>query len=101
MIRIFTTFFLSLTLISQDQNIFYKDADIKTFAEDIALLSDKTIILQTFHAQETSTLPSSLPQKLTPWRSGHAGSESEVHNLEILHPRPKLRKTNRTYIIYV
>ena len=45
MIRIFTTFFLSLTLISQDQNIFYKDADIKTFAEDIALLSDKTIIL--------------------------------------------------------
>lgn len=45
MIRIFITFFLSLTLMSQDQNIFYKDADIKTFAEDIALLSDKTIIL--------------------------------------------------------
>jgi len=45
MIRIITTFFLSLTLVSQEQNIFYKDADIKTFAEDIALLSDKTIIL--------------------------------------------------------
>jgi len=36
---------LSLTLTAQDQNIFYKDADIKTFAQDIALLTDKTIIL--------------------------------------------------------
>ena len=33
---------LSLTLTAQDQNIFYKDADIKTFAQDIALLTDKT-----------------------------------------------------------
>tara|TARA_B100000073_G_scaffold106943_1_gene85903 strand:+ start:7998 stop:9782 length:1785 start_codon:yes stop_codon:yes gene_type:complete len=32
-------------LSAQDQNIFYKDADIKTFAQDIALLTDKTIIL--------------------------------------------------------
>ena len=30
---------------AQEQNIFYKDADIKTFAQDIALLTDKTIIL--------------------------------------------------------
>ena len=30
---------------SQEQNIFYKDADVKVFAEDIALLVDKTIIL--------------------------------------------------------
>ena len=30
---------------AQDQNIFYKDADIKIFAQDIALLTDKTIIL--------------------------------------------------------
>ena len=36
---------LSLMLTAQDQNIFYKDADIKTFAQDIALLTDKTIIL--------------------------------------------------------
>ena len=36
---------LSLSLAGQDQNIFYKDADIKTFAQDIALLTDKTIIL--------------------------------------------------------
>ena len=39
------TVLLSLSLASQDQNIFYKDADIKTFAQDIALLTDKTIIL--------------------------------------------------------
>ena len=30
---------------AQEQNIFYKDADIKTFVQDIALLTDKTIIL--------------------------------------------------------
>ncbi len=39
------TALLSLSLLAQDQNIFYKDADIKTFAQDIALLTDKTIIL--------------------------------------------------------
>ena len=39
------TALLSLSLVSQEQNIFYKDADIKTFAQDIALLTDKTIIL--------------------------------------------------------
>ena len=39
------TALLSLSLVAQDQNIFYKDADIKTFAQDIALLTDKTIIL--------------------------------------------------------
>ncbi len=39
------TVLLSLSLASQDQNIFYKDADIKTFAQDIALLTEKTIIL--------------------------------------------------------
>ena len=39
------TVLLSLSLAAQDQNIFYKDADIKTFAQDIALLTDKTIIL--------------------------------------------------------
>ena len=38
------TALLSLSLVAQDQNIFYKDADIKTFAQDIALLTDKTII---------------------------------------------------------
>ena len=38
---LFCSFFAS----SQEQNIFYKDADIKTFAQDIALLTDKTIIL--------------------------------------------------------
>ena len=43
--RLIITVFLSLTLTAQDQNIFYKDADIKTFAQDIALLTDKTIIL--------------------------------------------------------
>ena len=36
---------LTLTLVGQDQNIFYKDADIKTFSQDIALLTDKTVIL--------------------------------------------------------
>ena len=39
------TALLSLSLVAQDQNIFYKDADIKTYAQDIALLTDKTIIL--------------------------------------------------------
>ncbi len=39
------TALLSLSLTAQEQNIFYKDADIKTFAQDIALLTDKTIIL--------------------------------------------------------
>ncbi len=43
--RLILPVFLSLTLYAQDQNIFYKDADIKTFAQDIALLTDKTIIL--------------------------------------------------------
>ena len=43
--RLIITVFLSLTLTAQDQNIFYKDADIKTFVQDIALLTDKTIIL--------------------------------------------------------
>lgn len=40
-------FFLLCSLVasSQEQNIFYKDADIKTFTQDIALLVDKTIIL--------------------------------------------------------
>ena len=36
---------MTLSIAAQDQNIFYKDADIKTFAQDIALLTDKTIIL--------------------------------------------------------
>ena len=36
---------LSLSLAGQDQNIFYKDADIKTFSQDIALLTNKTVIL--------------------------------------------------------
>ena len=43
--RLINAVSLSLTLTAQDQNIFYKDADIKTFAQDIALLTDKTIIL--------------------------------------------------------
>ena len=36
---------LTFNLKSQEQNIFYKDADVKVFAQDIALLVDKTIIL--------------------------------------------------------
>ena len=43
--KLIFTVLLSLSLAAQDQNIFYKDADIKTFAQDIALLTDKTIIL--------------------------------------------------------
>ena len=43
--KLIFTALLSLSLVSQEQNIFYKDADIKTFAQDIALLTDKTIIL--------------------------------------------------------
>tara|TARA_X000000950_G_scaffold120844_1_gene151506 strand:+ start:21163 stop:22980 length:1818 start_codon:yes stop_codon:yes gene_type:complete len=43
--KLIFTALLSLSLAGQDQNIFYKDADIKTFAQDIALLTDKTIIL--------------------------------------------------------
>ena len=43
--KLIFTALLSLLLVAQDQNIFYKDADIKTFAQDIALLTDKTIIL--------------------------------------------------------
>ena len=43
--KLIFTALLSLSLAAQDQNIFYKDADIKTFAQDIALLTDKTIIL--------------------------------------------------------
>ena len=43
--RIILILLASLTLTAQNQNIFYKDADIKTFAQDIALLADKTIIL--------------------------------------------------------
>jgi len=43
--KLIFTVLLSLSLSAQDQNIFYKDADIKTFAQDIALLTDKTIIL--------------------------------------------------------
>ena len=43
--KLIFTALLSLSLVAQDQNIFYKDADIKTFAQDIALLTDKTIIL--------------------------------------------------------
>ena len=43
--KVILAVFLSLNLLGQDQNIFYKDADIKTFSQDIALLTDKTIIL--------------------------------------------------------
>ena len=43
--RIILILLASLTLTAQNQNIFYKDADIKAFAQDIALLADKTIIL--------------------------------------------------------
>ena len=43
--RLIFFLFCSLFVSSQEQNIFYKDADIKTFAQDIALLTDKTIIL--------------------------------------------------------
>jgi general secretion pathway protein D len=43
--KLFFTALLTLSIAAQDQNIFYKDADIKTFAQDIALLTDKTIIL--------------------------------------------------------
>ena len=43
--KLIFTALLSLSLVSQEQNIFYKGADIKTFAQDIALLTDKTIIL--------------------------------------------------------
>ena len=43
--KLFFTALLTLSIAAQEQNIFYKDADIKTFAQDIALLTDKTIIL--------------------------------------------------------
>ena len=43
--RLIFFLFCSFFALSQEQNIFYKDADIKTFAQDIALLTDKTIIL--------------------------------------------------------
>ena len=38
--KLIFTALLSLSLVSQEQNIFYKDADIKTFAQDIALLTE-------------------------------------------------------------
>ena len=44
--------------------------------------------------EETSLIRSNLQQNSTPGRSGHAGSESEVENLEISHPEAKLRKPN-------
>ena len=43
--KIFFILSISFFVISQEQNIFYKDADVKTFAQDIALLTDKTVIL--------------------------------------------------------
>ena len=43
--KIFYILSISFFVISQEQNIFYKDADVKTFAQDIALLTDKTVIL--------------------------------------------------------
>ncbi len=43
--KVLLMLFLSLLVSGQEQNIFYKDADIKTFSQDIALLTDKTIIL--------------------------------------------------------
>lgn len=43
--RLVILLFCSMVFCAQEQNIFYKDADIKTFAQDIALLTDKTIIL--------------------------------------------------------
>lgn len=43
--RLVILLFCSMVFYAQEQNIFYKDADIKTFAQDIALLIDKTIIL--------------------------------------------------------
>ena len=36
--------------------------------------------------QETSLIPTKLPQNLTPGRFRRAESESQVKNLEILHP---------------
>ena len=43
--KIFYILSISFFVIIQEQNIFYKDADVKTFAQDIALLTDKTVIL--------------------------------------------------------
>ncbi len=43
--------------------------------------------------QEISSLSSDLPQNLTPGRSGHAGSESGVQNLEIRHPEAKIKES--------
>ena len=43
--RLIILLFCSMVFYAQEQNIFYKDADIKTFVQDIALLTDKTIIL--------------------------------------------------------
>ncbi len=47
---------------------------------------------QHVHTQETSLVLTSLPQNSTPGRSGPAGSESEVQNLEIRHPEAKIKK---------
>ena len=42
--KIFYILSISFFVISQEQNIFYKDADVKTFAQDIAFLTGKTVI---------------------------------------------------------
>ncbi len=44
--------------------------------------------------QETSSIPTKSPQNLSPRRFRHAESESEVENLEILHPDLEIKENH-------
>ena len=47
-----------------------------------------------FDLHETSLIPTNSPQNLSPGRFWHAESESEVENLQILHPDLEIKENH-------
>ena len=54
----------------------------------------KNNLFEHVDTQETSLTPTKSPQKLSPGRFRHAESESEVENVEILHPDLEIKENH-------
>ena len=51
-----------------------------------SIFSENKNLFEKVDLHETSLIPTNSPQNLSPGRFGHAESETEVENLQILHP---------------
>ena len=51
-------------------------------------------MFENFDLHETSLTPTNSPQNLSPGRFWHAESESEVENLQILHPDLEIKENH-------